>query len=306
MNAILEQISQYSGWPYFLAILASTILIGLIFNRLYFRFIRFSTVIIRNDPTNYKFLGHSLTALIYSLGFTWAIYSLPALRGLANTLLAGAGILAVAIGFASQHALSNVISGVFIVVFRPFRVNDRIKLRDTLSGIVEDITLRHTVIRDFENRRIIIPNSLISEEILINSDLNDERICRWIEVQVSYSTDISLARRIIHELIIGHHFHLDPRTPEEIREGIPLAPVRVIAFQESGILLRGYAWANNNSEAFEMGCDILEQIKSRFESAGVEIPVPQRVVKLHPPLNQTIQQSITEHPSDTKPSVSLE
>lgn len=313
MQSLLEQISHYSGWPYFVAIIASTLITGLIFNRLYFRFIRFSTVIIRNDPTNYKFLGHTLTALIYTLGLTWAIYSLPALRGLANTLLAGAGILAVAIGFASQHALSNVISGVFIIIFRPFRVNDRIQLRDTLSGVVEDITLRHTVIRNFENRRIIIPNSVISEEILINADLNDERICRWVEVQVSFSTNLDLAKRIIHELIINHPHHIDSRTPDEIHEGVPLAPVRVIAFQESGILLRGYAWAKNNPDAFEMGCDLLEQIKIQFEANGIEIPVPQRVVRLAPSSIQEPSESlpignppsIPEHPSDSETGISL-
>jgi len=306
MQSLLDQISQYSGWPYFLAIVFSTFVVGLIFNRLYFRFIRFSTVIIRNDPTNYKFLGHALTALIYTLGFTWAIYSLPALRGLANTLLAGAGILAVAIGFASQHALSNVISGVFIVVFRPFRVNDRISLRDTLAGVVEDITLRHTVIRDFENRRIIIPNSLISEEILINSDLSDERICRWIEVPVTYATDISKAKQIIHELIVSHPHHLDPRSPEDIKEGTALAPVRVIAFQESGILLRGYAWASNTADAFEMGCDLLEQIKLRFEKEGLEIAAPHRVIRIDSHTHLSSGTSVPEHPSDSKPGIPLQ
>jgi len=71
-------------------------------------------------------------------------------------MLAGAGILAVAVGFASQAALSNIISGVFVVIFKPFRVGDRLKINE-LTGVVEDITLRHTVIRDLENKRIIIP-----------------------------------------------------------------------------------------------------------------------------------------------------
>jgi len=102
---------------------------------------------------------------------------MPNLRALASSFLAGAGILAVAVGFASQHALGNIISGVFIVIFKPFRVTDRVKLRE-LTGVVEDITLRHTIIRDFENKRIIIPNFLISEEIIVNSNFEDDRICK--------------------------------------------------------------------------------------------------------------------------------
>ena len=101
-------------------IVAGTILVAFIVNRLFRRFIRRNSLLIRNDPTNYVFLRHALTGIIYVVGFSWAVYSLPSLRAVANSLLAGAGILAVAVGFASQHALSNIISGIFIVIFKPF------------------------------------------------------------------------------------------------------------------------------------------------------------------------------------------
>lgn len=97
---------------------------------------------------------------------SWAVYETNALRTVATSLLAGAGILAVAVGFASQQALSNIVSGIMIVIFKPFRVNDRLNIGTTFNGIVEDITLRHTVIRDFENKRIIVPNMVISQECL--------------------------------------------------------------------------------------------------------------------------------------------
>lgn len=137
-----------------------TIVVAFIFQKLYSRFINHSSGVMKNDPTNYKFVGHAMSAIIYLVGFGWAIYEIPQMRQIANSLLAGAGILAVAAGFASQHALSNIISGLFIIIFKPFRVNDRLLLRETMQGFVEDITLRHTVIRDFENRRIIIPNTV--------------------------------------------------------------------------------------------------------------------------------------------------
>ena len=93
----------------FLIITAGTVITAIVVNWLFRRFLKRSTLIMRNDPTNYVFLRHALTGLIYVLGFSWAIYSLPNLRAVANSLLAGAGILAVAVGFASQHALSNII-----------------------------------------------------------------------------------------------------------------------------------------------------------------------------------------------------
>jgi small-conductance mechanosensitive channel len=191
--------------------------------------------------------------------------------------LAGAGVLAVAVGFASQQALSNIISGVFIVIFKPFRIGDRVKISDR-SGIVEDISLRHTVIRDFENRRIIIPNAHISEEVIINSDYIDDKICKWIEIGISYGSDVELAKAIIKDEIIKHPLHIDPRTQEQIEEGAILAPVKVINLSESSVDLRGWAWAKDSSDAFNMGCDLFESIKLRFDKEGIDIPFPHRTL----------------------------
>jgi small-conductance mechanosensitive channel len=261
----------------FIGILLLTILVAYLVNRFFKRLIRKSTEEIKNDPTNYLFLRHAITAIIYIVGFSIAIYSLPNLRALASSLLAGAGILAVAIGFASQHALSNIISGVFIIIFKPFRVNDRIKLRD-MNGIIEDITLRHTVIRDFENKRIIIPNSVISEETIVNSDIGDNKICKWIEIGISYDSDIDKAKKIIKEEILNHPLNIDPRNPQQIEDGEELAPVRVLGLGDSSVNLRGWAWAKDAADAFKMGCDLSEIIKKRFDFEGVEIPFPHRTL----------------------------
>ena len=145
----------------FILILALTVIIAFLVNRFFRRLILKSTQEIKNDPTNYLFLRHLVVGLIYVVGISIAIYAMPNLRALASSLLAGAGILAVAVGFASQHALSNIISGLFIVIFKPFRVNDRIKLRE-LTGFIEDITLRHTVIRDFEISVSLFPIRLLA------------------------------------------------------------------------------------------------------------------------------------------------
>jgi len=261
----------------FVGILLVTIVVAFLVNRFFKRLIRRSTDDMINDPTNYQFLRHAITALIYIVGFSIAIYSMPNLRALASSLLAGAGILAVAIGFASQQALSNIISGVFIIVFKPFRVNDRVKLRD-MVGIIEDITLRHTVIRDFENKRIIIPNSLISEEIIVNSDFGDDKICKWIEIGISYDSNIEKAKALIKEEILNHPLHIDPRSPKQIEEGEELAPVKVIGLGDSSINLRGWAWAKDSADAFKMGCDLYELIKNKFDNEGVEIPFPHRTL----------------------------
>ena len=264
-------------WDYFLqisihvTIIVVKIIIAFIFQKLYRNFIKNSSGIMKNDPTNYKFVGHAMSAVIYLVGFGWAIYEVPQMRQVANSLLAGAGILAVAAGFASQHALSNIISGLFIIIFKPFRVNDRLLIRETMQGFVEDITLRHTVIRDFANRRIIIPNTVISDEIIINFDFSDDKIVRPIEFNVAMNSDIDLIREIIQEEISKHPLSLDNRTSEDIQQGKPKVPVKVIGFNNIGIVIKTWTWAVNASKAYELSCDVMESIKKKFDEKDVKM-----------------------------------
>ncbi len=265
----------------FLSIIIFTLIVGYIANKFLTKLVTRSTEFMTSDPTNYKFIKHVALACIYLIGFSIAIYSMPDFRALAGSLLAGAGILAVAIGFAAQHALSNVISGIFIVIFKPFRVNDRLAIQ-THQGIVEDITLRHTVIRNFENRRIIIPNSVISNEVIVNADFGDDRIVKWVDISVSYKSDLDLAKKIMAEEVEAHPLHLDPRTPEDIAAGVPKVVVRVVGLMDSSVNLRAWAWGKNAPDAFVLGCDLLESIKKRIDAEpNVEIPYPHRTVYHH-------------------------
>lgn len=266
---------QYIGL--FVGIMLATVVIAYLVNRFFKRLIRRSTEVMKNDPTNYLFLRHAATGIIYTVGFGLAIFTMPNMRALASSLLAGAGILAVAVGFASQHALGNIISGLFIVIFKPFRVNDRLLVKD-MFGIVEDITLRHTVIRNFENKRIIIPNTIISNEIIVNSDFGDDKICKWIDVGISYDSDLAKAKRVMREEILHHPLLIDTRTAEQIENGDILAPVRVLSLGDSSVNLRGWAWAKDTGDAFQMSCDLYESIKLRFDAEGIEIPFPHRTI----------------------------
>ena len=140
-----------------------------------------------------------------------------------------------------------------------------------MQGFMEDITLRHTVIRDFENRRIIIPNTVISNEIIINFDFSDDKIVRPIDFNVAMNSNISLIRTIIQEEIAKHPLFLDNRTLEDIEIGKPKVPVRVIGFTTIGITIRAWTWAIDAGKAYELTCDLMESIKNRFDEADVEM-----------------------------------
>lgn len=241
------------------------------------RFSERTSKIIKVDKTKYAILRHLASAIIYIMGIGAAIQLIPSLRTLSVSIFAGAGVVAVIIGFASQKAFANIVSGIFIAVSKPFRVGDIIKFSDK-TGVVEDITLRHTVIRNFENKRFIVPNSVISEEVIENYNISDEKVCRWVEIGISYDSNIDKAMKIMQEEVMKHPDFLDNRTKSEKEEEKPAVQVRVLGFGDSSVNLRAWAWAKEPGAAFRLGTDVNKSIKERFDKEGIEIPFPYRTV----------------------------
>ncbi|KKN38201.1 hypothetical protein LCGC14_0755720 [marine sediment metagenome] len=113
-------------------VLVFTIIAASSVETLFSRSIR-KTIAEEGDPTSYKFLRYLSVFGVYFLGAILATLAFPPLRGIAQTALGGAGILAVVIGVASQEALANLIGGVFIISFKPFRVGDTVKITESLA-----------------------------------------------------------------------------------------------------------------------------------------------------------------------------
>lgn len=234
--------------------------------------------VIKTDITRVKFFKNAVSFIIWLVAFGGIISLVPQLKTLALTLFAGAGILIAIIGFAAQEAFSNIISGIFIIIFRPFRVGDMIKVGNLEYGIVEDVTLRHTVILDFQNKRLIIPNSVISSDTIINDSIEDTIICKFIEIGISYDSDVDLAIKIMQEESVKHPYSFDHRTTYEKAEGIPEVEVRLLGFEDSAVALRAYVWSEDPQNVFKMHSDINKAIKKRFDSEGIIIPFPHRTI----------------------------
>jgi small-conductance mechanosensitive channel len=232
--------------------------------------------LLQGDPTNYNFFKNGVTFVIFVIGTIIIFRSIPALKNVGNTLVASAGILAAIVGFASQQAFANIVGGIFIVIFKPFRVGDVIKVGTENPGTVEDITLRHTIINSFENRRIVIPNSVISSATILNSTISDEKVCVFVEVGVGYSANLDQAINIIREEAMKHPNFVDNREEADKTDSNPAVIVRVVAWMDSSISLRASVWASSSLNGFAMKCDLLKSIKEAFDREGVEIPYPYR------------------------------
>lgn len=273
MNYISHLIpDRFENLSLFIGIILMTFVLGKVAARAFRHFMMHRSNSTENELTNYKFLGNALTSIIYTIGTIIAIREYTPLRSVASSLLAGAGILAAIIGLASQQAFSNIVSGIFLVMFKPFRVSDRLRIKDLYTGIVEDITLRHTVIRDFENRRVIVPNSVMANEIIVNANYEDESVCKFVEIGIALDANSVRAKEIMLEEIGAHRFFYDKRGAEDISAGTPKVVVRVIKITDWALVLRGYAWAHNAPNGFIMYCDLLESIKIRFDEAGISFP----------------------------------
>jgi len=258
--------------------LVVAIVLSIIIRKLLSAFITNYAQKLRTDPTNFLFIKNSVGFLIYTAAIIFIFFKIPYLKSIGTALFAGAGILAVVIGFASQSALSNIISGVFILIFKPVKVSDIIEFKDGLRGTVEEITLRHILIKDFENKRIVIPNSVISNETIINSHIKDEKIRKHVVFSISYDSNIDKAIDIIRDEAQNHQLLIDNRTEEEISNNMPLVAVRVISLSDYSIDIKAYLWAADISNAFSMSCDLLKSVKQRFDKECIEIPFPHRTI----------------------------
>lgn len=226
------------------------------------------------DPTNYSFLKNTINFFVVVIGALFLFNKIPEFKAIGKTMLAGAAILTAAIGFAAQQSVANIISGIFIILFKPFRVGDTVILPDTNRGTVEDITLRHTIIRDPENRSIIVPNTTINSSTIINSTFADQPVCAFVEVGIGYSADIDKAINLVRDEAMQHPLLVDNRTKEQKEVDAPIVNVRVLELGESAIKLRAWAWASNTGNAFVLKCDLLKSVKERFDKEGIDIPFP--------------------------------
>lgn len=226
------------------------------------------------DPTVMRFGRYVVVSIIYTVGVMFILMAFPPLKGIAQTALGGAGILALIAGVASQEALANLVGGIFIISFKPFKIGDTLKLSDNTVGTVFDITLRHTILRNGENKMVVIPNAIMNKEKVVNYNLKELKICERIDIGVSYDSDLDAAKKIIKDTCEKHSLILDNRTPVEILNGKPMVKVAVISLGEYAVTIRAWVWARNNSHALEMRYDLLESIKKNLDKGGISIPFP--------------------------------
>ena len=198
----------------------------------------------------------------------------------ATSFIAIIGAMGLAVGMALQGTLQNFAGGVIILLMRPFRVGDYIEC-GIYKGYVKEIRIFHTIIRPFNGRTIIVPNSELATKSLINH--THEPIIRLdIVASVAYGTDLDYAKNILKEVV-----NAEPLINRELKE--PTIAVSDLANSSVDISL--WLWVKTE-DYWTVWLRIRENIYKAFATAGIEIPFPQVQIHTDTPVQQ--QASTTE------------
>ena len=228
----------------------------------------------KSGKLHYLLIRKLIVIGIYIVGIVMMLDQIPMYNNIFATILTGSGIAALGISLAAQQSLSNFISGMVISASKPFEVGDRVHLiNGNITGNIEDITLRHTVVRTFMNSRVIIPNSVMNSDLIENSNIVEERASSFLDVIITYDSDIDKAMEIMVREISAHPNFVDVRTPEEMDKPIVVVLVRNLGLH--GVELRSSVWTGSIFNSFITCSEIRRKIKLAFDSEGIKFAVAQ-------------------------------
>jgi small-conductance mechanosensitive channel len=148
--------------------------------------------------TRYRVLRRAVTTTIIAVGIFSALLVIPQVRGLAAGLLASSAVLGVIIGLASQQTLGNFIAGLLIATTQPVRIGDWVSYEGE-SGVVEEIGLTYTFIRTIERRRLVVPNSKLASDSIVNASIRSRETFAEVSVPVPLSADLEAAIDALRE-----------------------------------------------------------------------------------------------------------
>ena len=208
------------------------------------------------------FLKGIILVIVWAAAALTALSGIPAFEKTWETAIASSGIAAVVLGLAAQSTLANVFAGIALSAStsRPFDIGDRIKIDNYDPGFVENITLRHTVIKTYQNKIIYIPNSIAGSSTIVNYTQEDS-FSYPIRVQVAYGTDMDKAMTVMASAIYSHPKHYGARPT-----------VLCKSCDDSGVTLQALVETKDFKDNPRACSECLVEIMKRFKEEGIEIP----------------------------------
>ena len=186
-------------------------------------------------------------------------------------LLRGSALIVGILGFAAQPAISDMICGFLISINKPFEIGDRIIVEGQEPGVVEDISLRHTVLRIYDDLRIIVPNSIMNSKIVINTSYKQKTRGIHLVYNVSYDTDVPFAMNLIRDAVAASPYPLEVEN-NGIKEDS--SPVYFLKFADSSLVLETTIKVKPPTNNYIAATDVNLRVLELFRQNGIEIPYP--------------------------------
>ncbi|QDV85835.1 mechanosensitive ion channel family protein [Planctomycetes bacterium TBK1r] len=217
-----------------------------------------------------SFLYQLGRSTIYLVALVLYAHFIPAFRSIGTALLAGVSVASIVIGLAAQTTLSNLIAGVVLIIYRPFELEDRIQL-SAPTGIetayVKDITLGYTVLETADNRRIVVPNSLIASQITINLTRTEKRTQVALPFHLDAEASVESAREVLLDVTKTH--------PKVVEVSSCLAT----QVDGAGVTLTLKVLCDSSADAARVQSDVIEQTTRKFREQNISLAMPSSFTK---------------------------
>lgn len=218
----------------------------------------------------FGFLNTLISILVWSLAIAFILNQV----GIdISALLAGLGIAGIAVALALQNTLSGLFSAVGLAIDKPVRHGDYVELEDGTAGFVEDISIRSTRIRTFDQSLVIVPNGKLTSMIITNKYLPGQEVTIQVLVGVAYGTDLEKAERVAIE--VATTVLEDQRAKGD---GAPF--VRYVNFGDSSIEMKVFLQVTKFLDQFVVKHEFMKALKVAFEKEQIDIPYPQLDVRV--------------------------
>ena len=223
----------------------------------------------KSDKIHVRFLGKLMYLLVIIACLVNIFEFLDPTMNVYSIFLKGSALVVAIVGFAAQPAISDLICGFLISMNKPFEIGDRIIIEGMDPGIVEDITLRHTIIQIYDDLKVIVPNSELNSKTVINTSYRKDRRGIHLTYSVSYDTDVPLAMEVIRDCVAESPYTLSVET-NGIKEDS--SPVYFLKFAESALILETTIWVTRGTNSYIATTDINMRVNRAFNEHGIEIP----------------------------------
>lgn len=247
-----------------IAVLSMCILITKLNNAIFKRIQR------KNPGLHVMFLQHLISILIIIGFIVLVISSFAGVKTVWTTLFGGTAIISAVLAFAAQDVIKDVLAGMMISAHRPFKVGDRIVLEDGTTGIVEDITLRHVVLKNVESLRFVIPNHIINAMRLSNFSFKTITRSATFKFSLGYDSDMKLAKKVIAKAIESSQYTVDGFIDKDGTNHY--GEVYFTSFADSALIVQVNVYYLPTTPTEKVMDDVNMRVREALIANNIEIP----------------------------------